>query len=75
MTSLPNVDDDPGSARQLVLTTYRVPQGGKNQYRNPGGHMEAVILLQEGHIYMLEKIRRRATELIPGLRDLSHEER
>ena len=26
-------------------------------------------------IYMLEKIQRRATKLIPGLRDLSYEER
>ena len=38
MTSLPHVDDDPGRAQQLVLTTYRVLQGGKNQYRNAGGH-------------------------------------
>ncbi len=31
---------------------------------------------QEGHtVDMLEKIQRRATKLIPGLRDLSYEER
>ena len=30
---------------------------------------------QERHIDMLEKIQRRATQLIPGLRDLTDEER
>ena len=29
---------------------------------------------QEGHMYMLEKVQRRATKLIPGLRDLSYKE-
>ena len=30
---------------------------------------------QERHSYMLEKIQRRATKFIPGLRDLIYEER
>ena len=30
---------------------------------------------QERHSYMLDKIQRRATKFIPGLRDLRYEER
>ena len=39
------------------------------------GHLQAWSPYLRKYIDMLEKIRRRATKLIPGLRDLTYEER